>query len=194
LESDAAGDRPVGGGSGGGIETSGRSLTSVDSAIAANTAGTGSNDVGSGLSVSGAGSTGGGIDASGGSVEITGSTIRENQVGNGGFGVFIGGMAGNRGGVYSPARSLRRSQTRRSRATRPGIRGCLCRAGSSSDGGAIVQHGGSVAMAQVTIAGNSKDDAFGGCHNVSGTSRLTVADSAPPRAVQVWRTTLTACR
>jgi CSLREA domain-containing protein len=174
-----AGDAPGAGGGGGAIESTGQSLSIVDSTIAGNGAGTGGNAGGSSSPVGGAGGAGGGVDASAGFVNITGSTISGNIAGNGGFGGFIGGVAGNGGGLSfsgSVTATLANDTIDDNQGGHTGQP--LPPAGSNSDGGAIVQTGGTVAMTQVTIAYNQEDDSFSCCHNVSTIGGMTITDSA----------------
>jgi len=179
ADGSAPGQAPGPGGNGGAIESTGPSLIITNSTIANNSAGAGGTAGGSSSPVGGAGGSGGGIDATGGTIVITASTINGNYAGNGGFGGFVGGVAGNGGGVSltSPAPATFQNDTiAENAAGHSGIP--LPPAGSTSDGGALLQDGGSASMTQVTIAGNSESDQFNCCTDIASGGGLTVADSA----------------
>ena len=169
--------QPAGnGGSGGAVENTGPALTITDSTISSNTAGSGGASNGDGGA--GAGGSGGGIDVIGSTVSITGSTINNNHAGDGGTNQLVGGPGGNGGGLSlsNPVSATLANDT--IVANSGGAEATPGPAGPLSDGGALFQTGGTVTVTQVTISGNTENDAFNHGHNISTTGGMTISDSA----------------
>ena len=157
-----------GGGNGGGIFSSGGTLTLTDSAVVGNVAANGSGGA-SGLMTGGSGRSGGdggGIFAEGTNVVLTNSTVAENAAGRGGGGSFgvisggRGGAGGSGGGLFVADGSLTLiSSTVSGNASGNGGAGSYGyfsggNGASGGDGGGIFADNATVSIYNSTISNN----------------------------------------
>ena len=131
-----------------------------------------------------AGGSGGAI-LSAGALRLMDAAVTGNVAGNGGSASYPASpseppTAGGNGGGASladPAPATFTNSTIANNAA--GHWGAnLPPAGSLSTGGALLQTGGTVTLAQMTIAGNSEDDSFEDGANVVTNATMTIANSA----------------